>query len=135
MMNEQNSAGKPKIVVLCGSSRFVDIMAVCAWLIERDEQAIAIGLHLIPSWYTDCPEHHLAEHEGVAEAMDALHLRKIDLADEVFFVNYEHYMGISTLNECRYAIRAKKRIRWFMQDDIGRKVMQIIEAGNTCQAR
>lgn len=25
---------KPKIVVLCGSSRFVDVMAVCAWLIS-----------------------------------------------------------------------------------------------------
>ena len=28
---------EPKIVALCGSSWFVDIMAVCAWLIERDE--------------------------------------------------------------------------------------------------
>jgi hypothetical protein len=40
---------KPKIVVLCGSSKFVDIMAVCAWLIERDEQAMTMGLHLLPS--------------------------------------------------------------------------------------
>ncbi len=36
---------EPKIVALCGSSWFVDIMAVCAWLIERDENAIAMSLH------------------------------------------------------------------------------------------
>lgn len=40
---------KPKIVTLCGSSRFVGIMAVCAWLIERDEGAITMGLHLLPN--------------------------------------------------------------------------------------
>ncbi len=75
---------RPKIVVLCGSSRFVQIMTVCAWRIERDEGAIAMGLHLLLGWYPDCPADHLAEHEGVAEQMDALHLKKIDLADEVF---------------------------------------------------
>jgi hypothetical protein len=66
---------KPKIIVLCGSSRFVDIMAVCAWLIERDEKAIAMGLHLLPGWYSRerIPD-HLAEHEGVVADMDALHL-------------------------------------------------------------
>ena len=36
---------EPKIVALCGLSWFVDIMAVWAWLIERDENAIAVGLH------------------------------------------------------------------------------------------
>ena len=82
---------QPKIVVLCGSSRFVEIMAVCAWMIERDEKAITMGLHLLPIWYGDIP-HHLAEHEGVAEAMDELHLRKIDLAHEVFIVNRDYYI-------------------------------------------
>jgi hypothetical protein len=31
-----------KTVTICGSSRFIDVMAVCAWLIERDEQAIVM---------------------------------------------------------------------------------------------
>ena len=50
---------KPKIVVLCGSSRFVDVMAVCQWFIERDEQAIGMGLHLLPEWYCcyEIPDH------------------------------------------------------------------------------
>ncbi|MEN6462802.1 MAG: hypothetical protein ABFC94_15715 [Syntrophomonas sp.] len=38
---------KPKIVCLSGSSRFIDIMAVCGWLIERDENAIVVGVAFI----------------------------------------------------------------------------------------
>ena len=120
---------KPKVVVLCGSSRFVDIMAVCAWLIERDENAIAMGLHLLPTWY--CRERipdHLAEHEGVAPQMDALHLRKIDLANEIFVVNYNYYIGSSTTNEFEYARRHGKTIRWFTDDEIGKKCEAIIAA-------
>ena len=94
---------KPKIVCLCGSSRFVDIMAVVAWLLEKDEGKIAMGLHLLPRWYPDAPEHHLAEAEGVAEQMDELHLRKIDIADEIFVIDWTDYIGESTSKEIRYA--------------------------------
>ena len=94
---------KPKIVCLCGSSRFIDIMAVVAWLIERDEGAIAMGLHLLPQWYPNVPKHHLAEAEGVAEQMDELHLRKIDLADEIFVIDWTDYIGESTSKEIQYA--------------------------------
>lgn len=120
---------KPKVIVLCGSSRFVDIMAVCAWLIERDEKGISMGLHLLPGWY--CRERipdHLAEHEGVAADMDALHLRKIDLADEIFVVNFNDYIGSSTTNEVNYAKERGKNIRWFTHDEIGDKCLELINA-------
>jgi len=120
---------KPKIIVLCGSSRFVGEMAICAWFLERDEGAIAMGLHLLPWWYPDCPSDHLAEHEGVAQAMDELHLRKIDLAaryeGEIFVVNVGHYIGDSTANEVAYAASLGVPIRWYMDDPIGRQVEEI----------
>lgn len=94
---------QPKIIVLCGSFKFIDVMAVCAWLLERDEGAITMGLHLLPWWYPDAPEHHLAEKEGVAAAMDELHLRKIDLAEKIFVVNVNNYVGASTSNEITHA--------------------------------
>lgn len=120
---------KPKIVVLCGSSRFVDIMAVCAWLIEREEQAISSGLHLLPDWYSaeDIPS-HLAEHEGVAEQMDELHKRKIDLAAEIFVVNYQDYIGDSTKSEIAYAKSKRVPIRWFTHDPIGAAVIELMLA-------
>lgn len=117
---------KPKIVVLCGSSKFCDLMAVCAWFIERDENAITMGLHFLPQWYAkDIPD-HLAEVEGVAKGMDRLHLYKIDLADEIFVVNFQDYIGESTTNEVHYATGKSIKIRWYTHDPIGKKVEAII---------
>ena len=117
---------KPKIVTLCGSSRFVDIMAVCAWLIEKEEKAIAMGLHLLPHWYPSCPSHHLAEYEHVADEMDSLHLSKIDLSDEIFVVNHHDYIGESTSREIQHAVNHDKKIRWFSHDPIGDIVKKMI---------
>ena len=124
--------GKTRVIVLCGSSRFCDIMSVCAWLLEKEEQVISMGLHLLPVWYRSpsrvLPDHHLAEHEGVADAMDQLHLRKIDLADEIFVVNKEFYIGYSTRNEINYAESRGLPIRYYTDDYIGGKVYDIIAA-------
>jgi len=121
-----------KIVTLCGSSRYCDIMAVCAWLIERDEKAIAFALHLLPEWYfevnkIDGTGGHLAEAENVAAEMDELHLRKIDLSDEIFVVNFASYIGNSTKREIDYAGKAGLLIRYFESDPIGVKVNEIIK--------
>ncbi len=120
---------KPKFVVICGSSRFVEEMAVCAWLIEKTEESIVMGLHLLPAWYsyrTPIPN-HLAEHEGVSDRMDQLHLRKIDIADEVFIVNVDDYIGDSTTAEIKYAQDRGKTIRWFTHDEIGYTTMAILK--------
>lgn len=117
---------KPKVVVLCGSSKFVTIMAVCAWLIERDERAIAMGLHLLPEWYPNVPEHHLAEHEGVAMEMDTLHLRKIDLCDEIFVIDFDNYVGPSTSNEIAYARKHGKPVRFLTAEGYHDKVCRML---------
>jgi hypothetical protein len=116
---------KTKVITLCGSSRFVDVMAVCAWFLERDEKVITMGLHLLPEWYckNKIPD-HLAEHEGCADEMDELHLRKIDLSDEIFVVNVDNYIGESTSKEIEYAKKNGKFIRYFMTDELGLKVIQ-----------
>ncbi|MCF8034689.1 MAG: hypothetical protein K9K66_04340 [Desulfarculaceae bacterium] len=125
---------RPKVVTLCGSSRFCDVMAVVAWIIERDERSITMGLHLLPGWYSEELAnaeqlvHHLAENEGCAEEMDRLHLAKIDLADEVFVVNYNDYIGASTGVEVEYAKAKGKPLRWFTHDRVGNKVKKIIQA-------
>ncbi len=120
---------KPKVIVICGSSKFCDVMAVCAWLIEREEKAVTMGLHLLPGWYTQV-ESHLAEAEGVAGAMDALHLLKIEMSDEVFVVNFDDYIGDSTKREIAYAQDRMKPIRWFTHDPIGDVVRGIMEASS-----
>jgi len=116
---------KPKIVVLCGSSKFTELMAVVEWYIERDELAITMGLNLLPSWYP-CPPDHLAEHEGCAVEMDELHLRKIDLADEIFVVDWDNYIGESTGREIRYAEGRGIPVRYFTKDFVGQQIIQLL---------
>lgn len=117
-----------KIITMCGSSKFCDIMAVCAWLIEKKEHAITLGLHLLPRWYCKVDD-HLAESEGVSEEMDKLTLKKIDMSDEVFVVNFNDYIGDSTRREVEYALSRKKTIRWFTHDPIGLTVQEFLNGG------
>ncbi|KKL70850.1 hypothetical protein LCGC14_2100780 [marine sediment metagenome] len=59
-------------------------------------------------------EHHGAEALGpeVVEALDELHLRKIDMADEVFILKVNGYIGKSTRRELNYAISKGKKVRF-----------------------
>lgn len=110
-------AEQPQLICLCGSSRFVDTMAVLAWNFEKDG-AITMGLHLLPSWYTDQTDHQ-AEHEGVADQMNELHLRKIDMCDFVFVVNVDGYIGEDTAREIVYATKHEKPIKYLHPPTIG----------------
>lgn len=126
-------AALPKVVTICGSSRFIDVMAVVGWFLERDERAVVLSLHLLPMWY-GAPDHHLAEAEGIAAEMDALHLKKIEMADEVFVVNFNDYIGSSTRNEIEFASKLGKPIRWFTHDTVGDRVLAHIAARQAADA-
>jgi hypothetical protein len=49
-------------------------------------------------------------------ALDELHKRKIDLADEVLILNVGGYIGDSTRSELEYARAKGKVIRWLEED-------------------
>ncbi len=59
-------------------------------------------------------------HSGDVEAMDEktkamlddMHKRKIDLADEIFVINVDGYIGSSTRDEIRYALATGKAIQY-----------------------
>jgi len=107
---------RPKIICICGSSQFIEQIAVLAWELEK-QGAITLGMHLLPANYPGVKPDHQAEAEGVRERMDELHLRKIDMADEVLVVNVGGYVGSSTRNEIAYARRKKKPIKWLEPDN------------------
>jgi len=120
-----------KVVVVCGSRRYVEMMAVTEWLIQRDEHAITIGLGLLPDWYP-YPLNHLAEYEGCSSEMDKLYLEKINLADELFVVDYENYIGESTRNKIAYAETCNVPVRYFSKEPIGQQILQLVAKGNRC---
>ena len=105
-----------RIITLCGSSRFIETFAVMAWEFEKGG-VITLGLHLLPQAYIERKGHgdiegHLAEAEGVADFMDALHFKKIEMSDSIFVINIDGYIGESTAREIKYAKSLGKPISY-----------------------
>jgi hypothetical protein len=99
----------PRVVTLCGSSRFME-QYQAAMKSETLAGRIAIGMGMFG-------HRDGLDMDGPIKAMlDELHLRKIDLADEVLVVNVGGYIGKSTLNEISYARQTGKPVR-FLEDD------------------
>jgi hypothetical protein len=94
-------AGRPKVVTLCGSTRFKDeINAANARLTMEGNLVISLGVF----GHTDMPDHDWSTSgTEVKQMLDELHKRKIDLADEILVINVGGYIGESTRSEIRYA--------------------------------
>jgi len=99
-----------KIICLCGSTRFTEQMLIKQWELTKQGNVV-LGWCILPEGYFQ-GEAHGAEQEGVKEIVDNTHLRKIDLADEVFVLNIGGYIGESTRNEITYAEQRNKVVRY-----------------------
>ena len=97
---------KPIIVCLCGSTRFSEAFHEANL---RETLAGKIVLSIGCDFKSDDALGLTSEDK---ERLDALHLRKIDLADEVLILNVGGYIGQSTMNELLYAQEHRKRIRF-----------------------
>ena len=100
---------RPKIVCLCGSAQF--------WgTFQTEGLRLALEGKLVLSIEGNFSEAAALRHpntpEGKAQKsmLDELHKRKIDLADEVFFLNVGGYMGDSTKSELAYALMIGKPV-------------------------
>lgn len=103
---------KPTIVCLCGSTRFWRAFQR-EGLAETMDGKIVLSIGAASG--TD-DEHFgnlpCAEYDRIKTMLDELHMRKIDLADEVLILNIEGYIGESTARELAYARSLGKRIRF-----------------------
>ena len=104
---------RPRIVCLCGSSRFYDQFQQANYdQTMRGEIVLSLGFY----------PHSTAAHghgEGTGHdsaqkvVLDELHKRKIDLADYVLVVSdITGYYGSSTLSEIRYALEHGKAVEF-----------------------
>jgi len=111
---------RPTIVCLCGPTRFYQEFQRANY-----EETMAGKIVLSVGFYMHAVGETGGHGEGVGAdsaekvALDELHKRKIDLADEVLVVSDSTgYFGKSTASEIAYAHRAGKPIR-FMVDASG----------------
>ena len=100
---------KPKVVCLCGSTRFMDTFFEAGWA-ETLKGHIVLSVGVVTT-----SADHAGEALGseVVQMLDELHWRKIDLANEVLVLNVGGYIGFSTRREIDYAESQGKPIRYW----------------------
>lgn len=101
-------AARPRIVCLCGSTRFGEAFQA-ANLRETiaGNIVLSIGCDMKSDADIGLPADTKAK-------LDELHLRKIDLADEVLVLNVGGYIGQSTARELAYARECGKVVRFLV---------------------
>ena len=107
---------KPKVICICGSTKFADWHAIMRWELERTGEHICLMINYLPGWYAEKEgwngNDHYGEQAGLKDVLDELHFRKIDLCDEVFVININGYIGESTRNEIEYAKKQGKPVKY-----------------------
>lgn len=98
--------GKYKVITLCGSTKFKDDFI-------REQKRLSLEGNIVISV-------GLFGHSGddevwndnVKEMLDDMHKRKIDMADEIFVINKNGYIGSSTKSEIEYALKNNKKVNY-----------------------
>ena len=93
-----------KIVTLCGSVKFWDKIQEMYEKLELENKYAVIGItpHVMNRNFTEDEE----------DLLDELHRIKIDLADAIYVVNVNGYIGKSTREEIEYAEQKGKEIMY-----------------------
>ena len=95
-----------KVITLCGSTKFkAEFMKVQKELTLKGYIVISVG----------CFGHSgdiITDEQKIM--LDNMHKRKIDMADEIFVINVDGYIGESTKSEIEYAKSHNKKINYLV---------------------
>jgi len=103
---------RPKVVCLCGSTRFGEAFQTANLKETLDGKIVlSIGCNMKSDAeiFGHLPQSELDE---IKLRLDELHKRKIDLVDEILVLNVGGYVGDSTRSEIAYATLTGKPVRW-----------------------
>lgn len=106
-----------KVITLCGSTRFKD-----AFMREQKRLTLEGNIVISVGLFGHSGDEEVWEGMGAdtltkTKAMlDDMHKRKIDMADEIFVVNENGYIGDSTKSEIAYAEARGKVVTYMMGD-------------------
>ena len=102
--------GSYQVITLCGSTRFKDDF-------ERINKELTLAGNIVIS--VGCFGHmgdSFTEEQKVM--LDDIHKRKIDMADAIFVINKDGYIGSSTKSEIEYA-KAHAKVIYYLEPPIG----------------
>jgi hypothetical protein len=105
-LNREPNGDVPTIVCLCGSTKFREQFMIANYLETMlGRIVLSVGFFM----HTD----NSVKISSVDKLrLDELHLRKIDLSDEVLCINVNDYVGDSTKRELWYAQHVGRHIRF-----------------------
>ena len=95
-----------KVVTLCGSTPFKE------QFMETQKRLTLDGCIVISVGLFGHSGDDDVWKPGVKEMLDDMHLRKIDMADEIFVINVGGYIGESTKREIAYAEQKGKKVNY-----------------------
>ena len=98
--------GKYKVITLCGSTRFKE-----DFIREQKRLSLAGNIVISVGLFGHSGDDE-AWTENTKEMLDDMHKRKIDMADEIFVINKNGYIGQSTKSEIEYAINTNKKVNY-----------------------
>lgn len=98
--------GKYKVITLCGSTKFKD-----DFLREQKRLSLEGNIVISVGFFGHCGDNEVWKEE-TKEMLDDMHKRKIDMADEIFVINKNGYIGSSTKSEIAYAIKTNKKVNY-----------------------
>lgn len=107
---------RPIIVCLCGSTKFKE--EFIEFIAANFRETMAGRIVLSVGWFSHTDGEIYTPTKEEKKMLDDLHLRKIDLADEVLIINLGGYIGESTRREWQYAKKKLKLIRWLDPDRV-----------------
>lgn len=104
------SEARPKIVCLCGSTKFREEFETANFLETiRGHIVLSVGCYMHADSVKISPKDK--------RELVQLHFRKIELADEIFVISRDRYVGLSTCDEIGYAMALGKPVRWFEDEN------------------
>ena len=109
--------GKYPVITLCGSTKFKNqFIETQKKLTLEGNIVLSVGLF----GHSGDDEVWDGMDEGTLsrtkEMLDDMHKRKIDMADSIYVINPEGYIGESTKSEIEYAIDHGKRVFYLVQE-------------------
>lgn len=98
-------AGKYKVITLCGSTMFKDDF------LRQQKRLTLEGNIVLSVGFFEITEDDKLDDDKLKLIKD-IHMKKIDMADEIFVINKGGYIGSSTKSEIDYALKNGKIVNY-----------------------
>ena len=110
----RQNGNKYKVVTLCGSTRFKE-----DFIKKQEELTLQGYIVLSVGLFGHADAKYASEITPEVKLMlDDMHKRKIDMADFIYVINRDGYIGDSTRSEIEYAISTGKPVKYMCTDNI-----------------